>query len=133
MTTSQSKSCDALLQEKLNILRKNEENLSQEELRVRYKISYQKLLSEIRCLYNRVMAQELFYFSYPGDFLEKGKQLVLEQFNLRKKDLAIALFCDYSADKYIKILREMNHVITEEFFSSEHIIDGINFSINPWI
>ena len=77
------------------------------------------------------MAQELFYFSYPEDFVDRGKELVCEQFEQHKKELTAALFCNYSADEYIRTLRAMNSAILVEFFSSEHIINGINCYINP--
>lgn len=122
-----------LLKEKLEKLKKNEANLSKEDLHTKYKKSYTALLRDINRLANQVMSQELFYFLYPEDFLERGRQLALQQFEENKIALANALFRNYSYDEYVSILRRMNSAILGEFFSTKHIINGIGKSINPWI
>lgn len=125
---------DDLIKEKLEKLRKNETNISEEELQTKYKNPYKALLADINRLANIILQQELFYFLYPEDFLERGRQLVLELFEKNKVALATALFKHYSYDEYVSILREMNSAILGEFFKAEHIVTGeIGHSINPWI
>lgn len=125
---------DDLIKEKLEKLRKNETNISEEELQTKYKKPYKALLADINRLANIILQQELFYFLYPEDFLERGRQLVLELFEKNKVALATALFKHYSYDEYVSILREMNSAILGEFFKAEHIVTGeIGHSINPWI
>lgn len=125
---------DDLIKEKLEKLRKNETNISEEELQTKYKKPYKALLADINRLANIILQQELFYFLYPEDFLERGRQLVLELFEKNKVALATALFKHYSYDEYVSILREMNSAILGEFFKAEHIVtDEIGHSINPWI
>lgn len=125
---------DDLIKEKLEKLRKNETNISEEELQTKYKKPYRALLADINRLANIILQQELFYFLYPEDFLERGRQLVLELFEKNKVALATALFKHYSYDEYVSILREMNSAILGEFFKAKHIVTGeIGHSINPWI
>lgn len=125
---------DDLIKEKLEKLRKNETNISEEELQTKYKKPYRALLADINRLANIILQQELFYFLYPEDFLERGRQLVRELFEKNKVALATALFKHYSYDEYVSILREMNSAILGEFFKTEHIVTGeIGHSINPWI
>lgn len=125
---------DDLIKEKLEKLRKNETNISEEELQTKYKKPYRALLADINRLANIILQQELFYFLYPEDFLERGRQLVRELFEKNKVALATALFKHYSYDEYVSILREMNSAILGEFFNTEHIVTGeIGHSINPWI
>lgn len=125
---------DDLIKEKLEKLRKNETNISEEELQTKYKKPYRALLADINRLANIILQQELFYFLYPEDFLERGRQLVRELFEKNKVALATALFKHYSYDEYVSILREMNSAILGEFFNTDHIITGeIGHSINPWI
>lgn len=125
---------DDLIKEKLEKLRKNETNISEEELQTKYKKPYKALLADINRLANIILQQELFYFLYPEDFLERGRQLVLELFEKNKVALATALFKHYSYDEYVSILREINSAILGEFFKAEHIVTGeIGHSINPWI
>lgn len=123
-----------LLREKLDKLKKNEASISKEELITKYKKSYKALLDDINSLANRVMGQELFYFLYPKSFLERGRQLVLEQFERNKIAIANALYKHYSVDEYVKILRKMNSDILDDFFSAGYTMDNeIGKSINPWI
>lgn len=125
---------DDLLREQLDKLRKNEANISREDLKTKYKKSYHALLADINRLANVIMQQELFNFLYPEDFLERGRSLFLEQYEQNKFALATALFKNYSFDEYVEILRNMNSVILKEFFSTKHIFNGkIGQSINPWI
>lgn len=125
---------DDLIKEKLEKLRKNETNISEEELQTKYKKPYKALLADINRLANIILQQELFYFLYPEDFLERGRQLVLELFEKNKVALATALFKHYSYDEYVIILRGMNSAILGEFFKTKHIVTGeIGHSINPWI
>lgn len=118
---------------KLEKLKKNEKNLSREELLRKYAKSYKSLLTDINRLANKIMRQELFYFLYPEDFLERGRQLVLDLYEENKKALATALFENYSLDEYVHILRKINSTILGEFSQTKHVWTGeIGLSINPW-
>ena len=122
------------LQKKLDVLKKNRESISKEDLETKYAKAYQKLLSEINALMNEIMFTELFFFLYTVDFLEKGRDLVAEEMKKKSKMLSKALYTDYSAQEFVNLLREIHHEIISQYMTEEHDFSTQSrCRINPFI
>ncbi len=122
------------LQKKLDVLKKNRESISKEDLETKYAKAYHKLLSEINALMNEIMFRELFFFLYTVDFLETGRDLVAEEMKQKRKRLSKALYTDYSAQEYIDLLREIHREIFSQYLAEEHdFTTQSRCRINPFI
>lgn len=100
------------LQEKLEVLRKNEEALSHEELTTKYKVSYEALLGEIKELAKRVLAERLNHVFANKVHAEE----VVETFNNAKAVYQKTLFSEYNAEAALDAFNKIFEPLFTKFF-----------------
>lgn len=112
----------AELQKKLNILKRNRENLSYDELRGKYGKAYKRLLSEITDLLNDMQQKELAKIRVPKNvFVDKMQEIndLYVPFATRIKNTANS---QYSVDEIMKIWGEFQAQMIEKYNASVTII-----------
>lgn len=103
------------LQNKLNILKKNREILSEEELQGRYAKSYNRLKSEIYNLLHEMQAEELAKIHLPKNVLSDKEQEIKDcyiPYLNRFKDVA---FSQYDVKAIMNIWEEFQLKMINEF------------------
>ena len=122
-----------LLQKKLNTLKTNRNNISEEVLRSKYKKSYEVLLSDINRLSSELLIKYCFWFWFPKEYINSGKALFKKLFKQNVLLIQKALEENYSAQEYIDILVNIQKQVLDDFFASGILGNEEEmYSLNIW-
>lgn len=124
-----------MLRQQIEKLKKNEQNLSKEELTGKYAKAYQKMQDEIKNSMISVFIENTCYLLVPETFVQEGREMVRSSFEQRLKDMNVALRKEYDVDKFVAICDEVNKQIIAKAFSIpvEDWNSNTRFHINPWM
>lgn len=116
----------AVLQQKLNILRRNRETLTSEELRGRYGNAYKRLKSEITDLLNEMQQRELAKIRVPKSIFDNKIQEINDlyvSFATRIKNIANS---QYSVDEMMEVWGEFQALMIEKYNARVTIVCNLS-------
>lgn len=132
MTEEKDITVEEILQDRLNVLKKNKEGISLEDRKGRYKKAYQKLLDSIYKSLDVVIESQL-NFWVPVDFKDKGREVVQSMFIAKNAEIKKALYQNYSSDEFIEILSQIRKTVIDMYFE-ENITSTSQkrYNLNPF-
>lgn len=122
-----------LLQMKLDILKKNRENIPDADLHTRYKKSYDALLGSIDELATQLMDEIMFRFLIEKYFVQEGHEMMKNLINKNMDNFKKVLYKDYSAQQYADICQEIYSEVIGKYFTVYHGVEGEEkCTLNPY-
>lgn len=122
-----------LLQLKLDALKKNRENIPEEDLKTRYKKSYEALLKSIDELATALMDEIMFRFLVEKYFADEGHEMMKRLINKEKDSLKICLYKEYSAKAYSEICQTIYETVINRYFEEYRGVEGEEkYTLNPF-
>lgn len=122
-----------LLQMKLDILKKNREKISEEDLRTRYKKSYDALLGTIDELAIQLMDEIMFRFLVEKYFVQEGHEMMRRLINKEKNCMKDCLYKEYSAEAYADICQSIYSAVITRYFEVFNGWEGEEkYTLNPF-
>lgn len=122
-----------LLQLKLDALKKNRENIPEEDLKTRYKKSYEALLKSIDELATALMDEIMFRFLVEKYFADEGHEMMKRLINKEKDSLKICLYKEYSAKAYADICQSIYSAVIDKYLKEYRGWEGEEkYTLNPF-
>lgn len=122
-----------LLQMKLDILKKNRENIPDADLHTRYKKSYDALLGSIDELATQLMDEIMFRFLVEKYFVQEGHEMMRRLINKEKNCMKDCLYKEYSAEAYADICQSIYSAVITRYFEVFNGWEGEEkYTLNPF-